>query len=346
MNNDLKIIKKIKEIIKNSKPSKWLNNELEILIKKFNKIKEQPEFNINLKLNDLIKKLEDKNKEFKNKNEKTKEIDGFKQSKIDITQGIKNLSKEFDLIGNYTNDIENWAKEHFDIKNANGIYLEDKKYNNDSHKNIFIKYFVKIKKDIDKRYLMNSMINSKIKFNISNKDVINMTYKDILNLENRNRKNSVLIDNFIINTEFFLKDIQGNNEKQKLSGKSLGEQHAMFLKQYFKNIKEEILIIDQPENDLDGQTIYEDIIKKLLEWNFQKQIILITHNAMLAINSDPQTIIWANYNNKNNKRNYINIDINNITDDGIHKILDGRKEFPKNRYMTYGGYNVKNADKN
>ncbi|CAN5561907.1 AAA family ATPase [soil metagenome] len=55
-----------------------------------------------------------------------------------------------------------------------------------------------------------------------------------------------------------------------------------------------VLLIDQPEDDLDSRSIYGDIVKYLAKQKKQRQIILVTHNANLVIGSDAEEVIVAN----------------------------------------------------
>jgi ABC-type lipoprotein export system ATPase subunit/predicted metal-dependent phosphoesterase TrpH len=51
------------------------------------------------------------------------------------------------------------------------------------------------------------------------------------------------------------------------------------------------LILDQPEDDLDNQLIYELIVKRIKESKKKRQIIIITHNPNIVVNGDSELII-------------------------------------------------------
>lgn len=55
-----------------------------------------------------------------------------------------------------------------------------------------------------------------------------------------------------------------------------------------------VLLIDQPEDDLDSRSIYGDIVQYLAKQKRQRQIILVTHNANLVIGADAEEVIVAN----------------------------------------------------
>jgi ABC-type dipeptide/oligopeptide/nickel transport system ATPase component len=54
------------------------------------------------------------------------------------------------------------------------------------------------------------------------------------------------------------------------------------------------LIIDQPEENLDPQSIFDELVGLFTEAKSRRQVIMITHNANLVINTDADQIIVAN----------------------------------------------------
>ena len=56
------------------------------------------------------------------------------------------------------------------------------------------------------------------------------------------------------------------------------------------------LLIDQPEDDLDSRSIYDEIVPFLKTKKKERQIIMVSHNANLVIGSDSESIIVANRN--------------------------------------------------
>ena len=53
------------------------------------------------------------------------------------------------------------------------------------------------------------------------------------------------------------------------------------------------LIIDQPEENLDPKSIYEDLVQRFRTAKSRRQIIIITHNANLVVNTDADQVIVA-----------------------------------------------------
>jgi len=57
----------------------------------------------------------------------------------------------------------------------------------------------------------------------------------------------------------------------------------------------DVIIIDQPEDDLDNQTIYEDVIKLIRQLKAGTQFIFATHNANFPVLGDAEQIHACRY---------------------------------------------------
>lgn len=62
------------------------------------------------------------------------------------------------------------------------------------------------------------------------------------------------------------------------------------------------LIIDQPEENLDNLSVYKDLIGYFRERKQYRQIIMVTHNPNLVVNTDAEQVIVANYKGKRTPR--------------------------------------------
>lgn len=54
------------------------------------------------------------------------------------------------------------------------------------------------------------------------------------------------------------------------------------------------LLIDQPEDDLDSRSIYDNIVPYLTERKTERQILMVSHNANLVVGADSEQVIVAN----------------------------------------------------
>ena len=52
----------------------------------------------------------------------------------------------------------------------------------------------------------------------------------------------------------------------------------------------DLLLIDQPEDDLDSQTVYEEVVKLLRTIKPRRQFIFATHNANFPVLGDAETV--------------------------------------------------------
>lgn len=55
------------------------------------------------------------------------------------------------------------------------------------------------------------------------------------------------------------------------------------------------LLIDQPEENLDNRSVYSTLVEYFRKAKKKRQIILVTHNANLVVNSDAEQVVVANY---------------------------------------------------
>lgn len=54
------------------------------------------------------------------------------------------------------------------------------------------------------------------------------------------------------------------------------------------------LIIDQPEENLDPKSVFDELVSLFIAAKSKRQVIMVTHNANLVINTDADQIIIAN----------------------------------------------------
>ena len=79
---------------------------------------------------------------------------------------------------------------------------------------------------------------------------------------------------------------------QQLSPGTLG---IVLLLIYLSIDQEDVrpLILDQPEENLDPKSIYDDLVERFREAKTRRQIIIVTHNANLVVNTDADQVIVA-----------------------------------------------------
>jgi len=89
--------------------------------------------------------------------------------------------------------------------------------------------------------------------------------------------------------------------EKELNQLSPGERGTLLLVFYLLVDKDDIpLVIDQPEENLDNQTVYDLLVPCVKEAKRRRQIFVVTHNPNLAVVCDAEQIIWADLDKKNN----------------------------------------------
>ncbi len=82
---------------------------------------------------------------------------------------------------------------------------------------------------------------------------------------------------------------------KELKHHSLGQRASALILFVLSQQENDVFIIDQPEDDLDNQTIYEDVIKLIRNLKSQTQFIFATHNANFPVLGDAEQIFSCNY---------------------------------------------------
>ncbi|HEY5393255.1 MAG TPA: hypothetical protein VIJ57_14120 [Hanamia sp.] len=123
-------------------------------------------------------------------------------------------------------------------------------------------------------------------------------------------------------------------KKRRLDEHSLG-QRASALIIFILTLKEnDLIIIDQPEDDLDNQTIYSDVITELKKLKGQTQFIFATHNPNIPVLGDCEQLVSCTFNNNLIETKTGSID-NKEIQQNIVDIMEGGEEAFKQRKMIY-----------
>ncbi len=127
-------------------------------------------------------------------------------------------------------------------------------------------------------------------------------------------------------------------DKQEISQLSPGERGLLLLVFYLLVDKDDIpIIIDQPEENLDNQTIFKVLVKCVKAAKQRRQVIMVTHNPNLAVVCDAEQIICATCDKTTNTFNYISGGIESpVIKAKVVEILEGTEPAFKNRKRKYG----------
>lgn len=72
---------------------------------------------------------------------------------------------------------------------------------------------------------------------------------------------------------------------------SMGQQQSILLAILLQSDSKRPLLIDQPEDNLDSEFIYKSIVRNLRRIKEHRQVIIVTHNANIAVLGDAELII-------------------------------------------------------
>lgn len=117
---------------------------------------------------------------------------------------------------------------------------------------------------------------------------------------------------------------------------SLGQQQSVLLALMLSANSDRPLIIDQPEDNLDGEFIYSSLVPVLRRAKERRQVIIVTHNANVAVLGDAElVIVMKAVNDQGNIVARGSID-HPETRDAACAILEGSQEAFFRRGKMYG----------
>jgi len=304
----------------------------------------------NVELEGLVNKINEYNDILKN-------IENIETEKKNIQDGshscVKNIRLNLDERTSIIKDLKT------NIQNADQSFLEDIQFGVESEvenrlKEITQKINTKAKTEfVDKGQLKLNDIRRKTG------EFLSAVYSEQQKVIAGNDKRKVASDTLSLTEEIlFTAEMEGDkiggfSEPTMTAGK-----RALFALKLILAESEDTwpLLIDQPEDDLDSRSIYDDVVPFLKQKKKERQIIMVSHNANLVIGADSEQVIVANRHgtdreNANAKQfNYLtgSLDFSKIRDKGCKdtllsqgirehscEILDGGKtafELRKNKY--------------
>lgn len=126
---------------------------------------------------------------------------------------------------------------------------------------------------------------------------------------------------------------------KSLDKHSLGQRASALILFLLAQKENDVLIIDQPEDDLDNQTIYDEVIKELKKIKGNMQFIFATHNANIPVLGDSEKVVSCSYDEKKITIHSGTID-NHQTQRFIVDIMEGGDEAFNRRKNIYSIWNI------
>lgn len=128
---------------------------------------------------------------------------------------------------------------------------------------------------------------------------------------------------------------------KELQHHSLGQRASALILFVLNQQENDLIIVDQPEDDLDNQTIYEDVIKLIRELKPNTQFLFATHNANFPVLGDAEQIHSCRY-----EDGKISIHAGSIDSPVLQKeivdIMEGGKDAFSKRKEIYGIWKPQN----
>lgn len=280
------------------------------------------------------------------------------QNKNDIRTSLSQITSNFESKLYY--EKMKYLIKHFKMENPKVELNKKGKY-------LFVTYY-EIPEDLQK------IIEEKVCESISYSSGLNDIEKYMSNNGKKNLKSKMTSvvtvlknylndDVFIPKKEFYeiknngidyKKEVRGLNDLKKhvkdsnlynLSEASLGTQSVAYLDMLF-DLDETILILDQPEDNIDNDYISNYLVPNIKNKKKIKQLIFVTHNPSVAVYGDAFNYIFVENDGTIEYKNYL-IEKNEDKEKLI-KILEGGKKSFANRNHKFGDiigeeeYDVKN----
>jgi DNA-binding transcriptional regulator YiaG len=285
------ILKEVNEEVVNYK--NFIEKEKIDLMKTISKINEENKeligkYQKNIAIEGYVKKINEYNENIMKIDEIEKERKIFKDRLEDCEKAIKST------IGQRKSKIEELVSS---IENANQSILEGMRFGVEYG---FDENINKVIQKMNIRYKSEFIENGKLKIGeIREKpsDILFALYSGKQKITMGSEKRQVaqdvlsLTEKILFNAEMEGDKIGGFSESTMTPGK-----RALFLLKLILIKSEDTwpLLIDQPEDDLDSRSIYDDIVPFLKIKKKERQIIMVSHNANLVIGADSEQVIVAN----------------------------------------------------
>ncbi len=143
--------------------------------------------------------------------------------------------------------------------------------------------------------------------------------------------------NYLYSLDYLAPKYSLTYEGQEIGQLSPGERGLLLLVFYLLVDEDDIpIVIDQPEENLDNQTIFRVLVRCIKRAKERRQVIMVTHNPNLAVVCDAEQIIHATCDKAGNRFYY---EAGAIEHPGIKakvvEILEGTEPAFKNRQGKY-----------
>lgn len=224
-------------------------------------------------------------------------LDELKNTQDEIATRKTAVFNSYQKIHTLYQDIANELKQYTNVNDELTIDIQVKLKEKIFNQTIFQN---KINKPTLKRFF-NDMVNEE--------DVFRFKYSKPTHTNNIKKMfNELLSNNITLNQGGNLKQLSNiifddyyylnysiTYQRDNIDVMSPGKKNLVILKLLIELSNSEYpILIDQPEDDLDNRSIYQDLVMFLKDKKESRQIIIVTHNPNVVVGADSEEIIVAN----------------------------------------------------
>lgn len=282
------------------------------------------------------------------------------QSKTKIEESIKGLEDKLKNIDTIKTRLTNNLKKRRElIMKVNSIYKDRIKKINESQDNIQItfipngnkeKFIDDIKSLVRGSGIRGDVISQLDKFSdyigiledvyLNESKVIKSIVKetDIEKISNIMKGKLDVVCKYISEN-----DVEIKYHDKPLKNHSLGQRASAIILFIIEQKENDLIIIDQPEDDLDNQVIYKELITTIRKRKKDIQFIFSTHNANIPVLGDAEQIICIKDDGSNIDINNSSIDNSSIQND-IVQIMEGGPEAFNRRKQIYKEWKINSSN--
>ncbi|WKZ65799.1 MAG: hypothetical protein QY325_13645 [Flavobacteriales bacterium] len=128
---------------------------------------------------------------------------------------------------------------------------------------------------------------------------------------------------------------EGGQRWKDVKTGSAGQRSAALLA-FLLSYGEEPIILDQPEDDLDNQVVFDLVVQGIRENKQRRQIIVITHDANIVVNGDAEAVHVMEFRDQCHLQLTESLQ-NSALRDLVCRVMEGGKKAFENRYQRLIG---------
>ncbi|KGI39512.1 TrlF family AAA-like ATPase [Clostridium tetani] len=281
-------------------------------------------------------------------NDINNELDVLYGDRDEIRKNIYYEKKKIvEIYDRFKIPIDNFLKEHSDLLINYSINIRSGLVIRENFEEELFNYINKKKKNVfrDDQYVLSKTIDEYAE--IENADdyikipnlVVNKMKDYEMNINEQVKDNKILdFYNYIYGMSYVTNKYELISDCKTLDKLSPGERGALLLIFYLLLDMSDIpLIIDQPEDNLDNQSVAKVLVPFIQAAKKRRQIIMVTHNPNLAVVADSDQIIHVKIDKQQNKKVIVKSgaieDI--LINECLVTILEGTMESFKKREDKY-----------